>query len=231
MAEKAIPWAAAAFLGMMGIVHWENQPGNLTDKSQVVGSHPSSQATKNPNVLSSTHDPPTISGINSQIPNPRLKAPLVKVPHTKGPTPYAVIMPDSNFHPLGTTAHTNFTEIEENSRQHLKNKPASVPVSIRNLNSGKPLPMVDVRGRSYQYMAAADTDRLASIPISRPSGRPPMHNPINMPANYARAVKSLHYGTLLPGTKPAVYIHPESAHTSTSPWTRIYTGRHTKVTY
>ena len=236
MADVIVPVAAVAAIGMIGFSHWQKQPGNLyTDKSQVVGSHPGSQATDYPNVLSSAYDPPALSGVNSQIPNPRLKAPLVQVPHTTGPTPYAAVKPDSNFKPPGTAAALNtkqaFKEIEAASYQYLKDKPVSVPVSPRKLFSGRPVPNVEIKGRAQQYLAAADVDVLASIPVTRPSGRNPVFNPVAAPANYARAVKSYHYGTLLPGTKPAVYMHKDSPHTSPSPWTRIYTGRHTKVTY
>lgn len=233
MAET-VPLVASALLGYVVYTHWQQGPSDpIAYRAQVVGSSTDTKADKKVPIYSSAYGVNIVDGRDSQVPNPHVRSKLPRVKGAHGPSPYYDVQPDSSFEISGVdaTAKDQYDQSMEISSAWLKGHPASVPISERHHTSSHRTPRIHANARSQQYLGAATASRLASVPMSQNGGGNRVPHPVKHIADLARATRSGHSGTLVSGTKPAVYMDPNSPHYATSTTARIYTGRHARTVY
>lgn len=231
---ETVPLLAASFLGYCMYRHWQQGPSDaIAQRTQVVGSSTATKGSKDVPIYSSAYDTKIVSGLNSQVPNPHLHSRLPKVKGAHGPSPYYDVQPNSSFEISGvdTTTAGGYHESMAISSDWLKDHPASVPISQRHHNSAHRTPRIHSMARSQQYLGAATPARLASVPMSQNGGRNSLPAPVKHAADISRGTRSGYSGTLVSGTRRAVYVDPNSPHFATSTTARIYTGRHPREVY
>lgn len=220
----AVP-VGLALLGGFAYYTFVTSPANsqTRDKSQVAGSAIDTTAGDTaPAIYTTSEDAPGISALRSQLGPPRLTA-LPPAARSGQSNAYQSILPNGQFNPPGAPDQLrNFADGYAASAAYHADHPASIP--FPNVQRRPPsLPQFHNRGRALQYLATVAPTRIGTVSVLGHRLNPAKHA-----TDMAATAASLHAGTLVSNSLPAIYLDPESPHTSNSLFTKIKTGRTVK---